>query len=318
MKPYPLLFTPVYKDYLWGGEKIAKKFKRNAKGTIAESWEISERPEGMSIVTNGCYKGESLFDLADKFPQELIGENTKFPLLFKILDANKNLSMQVHPNNENAHRTNGEPKSEMWIILAADPDAAVYVGWNSEMNRESVTDNLANHTLVDKVCRVPVKPLDTVYIPGGTIHAVGKGCLIYEVQQTSNTTYRLYDWDRVDSHGNQRELHIKEGLEVLDFHRKEHPLVEPKVIVEDSTLTITEKVSSPFFVIRHCDFNDSFALDIKSFMSIFVIDGLVKVTCGGSSVVLNPGSSVLIPACAQEVHFEPVENHASAITTTLP
>ena len=318
MEPYPLLFTPVYKDYLWGGTKIASHFKRDVKGRVAESWEISERPEGMSVVNHGTHEGSTLAELAEQYPLELIGQKMAFPLLFKILDANDHLSMQVHPHDDNAHLTGGDPKSEMWIVMDADPDAVVYVGWNKPMDKERVLSSLGDHTIMNQVCKVPVKAMDTIYIPGGTIHAVGKGCLIYEVQQTSNTTYRFYDWDRVDAEGNQRDLHIKEGLQVLNYSPKESPLEVPNLLVNNGAVTILEKVVSPYFWVRHCTCREPIALEVASFMVIFSIGSLVRITSGGSSVVLNQGSSTLIPACAKEVHIEPIEGEASLILTTLP
>lgn len=201
-------FDPVYMERVWGGHRIAKQFGRSPpSGLIGESWEVSAHPDGLSKV-----KGEET-KLIDLDLKKLIGKPAeRFPLLVKLIDANENLSVQVHP------ATGMEAKTEAWYILGANPGACVWAGFKRPMTPELILESLASNTLENYLTKIPVKAGDVVYIPGGRVHAIGAGCLVLEVQQTSNTTYRLYDW------GRERKLHIEEALSVIDFDNTDNPL----------------------------------------------------------------------------------------------
>lgn len=180
---YPLLFQPVYKDYIWGGNKIASYYKRDLPpGVYAESWEIADRPEGMSVVTNGPLAGRDLFSLMKLYGEKLTGAHfAEFPLLVKIIDAREKLSVQVHPDENGVKTVGGDAKSEMWYVLAAEPNAEIYAGLKPGITTENFKDALAKGKTGDLLRTVPVVKGDVVYIPGGRIHAIGPGCMILEV-----------------------------------------------------------------------------------------------------------------------------------------
>ncbi|MCL2105368.1 MAG: class I mannose-6-phosphate isomerase, partial [Kiritimatiellaeota bacterium] len=233
--PTPLLFKPVYKDYLWGGNRLPPLYARaGAPERCAESWEIAAHKDGDSIVQRGPLSGRTLSDLTALYGAALVGTRApdplRFPLLFKLIDAREKLSVQVHPSNANAELTNGEPKTEMWYLL--DPTMEVrtselqngstsppslYAGFcpgtTPDALREAVGNSTADHFLITH----RATPGGTLFIPGGLVHAIGEGCLIYEVQQNSNTTFRLYDWDRIGGQGKPRRLHIEQCFKSIDW-----------------------------------------------------------------------------------------------------
>jgi mannose-6-phosphate isomerase len=218
----PLTFNPVYKDYIWGGDRLSRQFHRDGTPTpCAESWEISAHPDGASIVAQGKYAGRSLPDLASEFGVALMGtktpDPTRFPLLFKLIDARDKLSVQVHPNNANAALTHGEPKTEMWCVLDRVQGSSLYAGLCEGTTPELLRAALADGTADKCLTEMKVNPGDAIFIPGGLVHAIGDGCLIYEVQQNSNTTYRLYDWNRVGADGTPRPLHIEESFKTIEW-----------------------------------------------------------------------------------------------------
>jgi mannose-6-phosphate isomerase len=316
----PLTFKPVYKDYIWGGDRLSKKFHRTGTPTpCAESWEISAHPDGTSIVSQGKYAGRSLPDLASEFGVALIGtktpDPTRFPLLFKLIDARDKLSVQVHPNNANAALTHGEPKTEMWYVLDRVQGSSLYAGL-----REGATPELLRAALVDGTAdkcltEVQVNPGDAIFIPGGLVHAIGDGCLIYEVQQNSNTTYRLYDWNRVGADGKPRPLHIEESFKTIDWNNGEG----------NARMREGAKVQIPGYKSLVCcaffqvgklalEGNTSIAHDGTTFTALFVENGNISVEAGGETVQLVKGMSCLIPAAAQKFSLT---GNASLLITTL-
>lgn len=223
LKPlYPLVLKPVYQNYLWGGDRISRVFKRALPpGIYAESWEVSDRPEGESVVVNGVLRGWSLTKLMRTYGTALTGGEAKlakFPALIKIIDAKQCLSVQVHPHATVPGSAAEEPKTEAWYVLDADRNAVVYAGFKPGMDEKKMRRSVKDKSLKEHLVAIAVKPGDVIYIPGGLTHAIGAGCLLLEVQQNSNTTYRIYDWGRLDSTtGKPRDLHHAEALRVINW-----------------------------------------------------------------------------------------------------
>lgn len=220
---HPFLLKPTGKDYLWGGNRLNDDFNKNIDLTpLAETWECSTHPDGPSYVASGKYKGKSLIDVLKEHPEYLGTHprtNGELPILIKFIDAKKDLSVQVHPNDEYAMKyENGQlGKTEMWYVLDASKDTKLVHGFNCNMNKETIKRSIDNGTIEKYLHKVPVHKDDLFYIKAGTIHAIGEGALIAEIQENSNLTYRLYDYNRVDKTGKLRELHIDKALEVMDY-----------------------------------------------------------------------------------------------------
>ncbi|MFA7173707.1 MAG: type I phosphomannose isomerase catalytic subunit [Kiritimatiellia bacterium] len=319
----PLLFTPVYKDYLWGGGKIAEQFQR--KGTpvpCAESWEISAHPDGVSRVAEGTFKGCGLNELAQRFGAKLTGtlapQSDCFPLLFKIIDARLKLSLQVHPNNANAALTAGEPKTEMWYVLDAEKGSSLYAGMGAAANEQSVRGALADGRVAGQLIELRVQPGQALFIPGGLAHAIGDGCLIYEVQQNSNTTYRIFDWNRTDTAGKPRPLHIEESLKTIDWSLQPPAMITPTLDHTSNGARWSKVIACEFFTVRKLDLSGSTEIehDGSTFSAIFVVAGAARVACNGSVVYLSRGGSALIPAAVKKFTLA-TATEASLLVTTL-
>ncbi len=258
---YPILFSPIFKNYLWGGGAIHALYGKGEEGAcIAESWEISDREDDQSIISNGPLKGTTLSSLVKNHSHTLFGPGYQFetfPLLLKIIDANKPLSVQVHPSTSSAKELGGEPKTECWHILDTQDKAIIYAGFNKSLTKEDVAELTRKKEIADHLQTFEAEPSQTYFIPSGTVHAIGAGCLLFEVQQNSNTTYRLDDWGRVDKEGRARDLHIKEALSSLDYSKstsalqqnsdlRPHPYFSCKPLAKSSffeidEITVTEK-----------------------------------------------------------------------------
>ena len=312
----PLTFKPVYKDYIWGGDRLSAHFHRTGTPTpCAESWEISAHPDGTSIVAQGKYAGRSLPDLATEFGVALMGtktpDPTRFPLLFKLIDARDKLSVQVHPNNANAALTHGEPKTEMWYVLDRVLGSSLYAGLREGTTPELLRAALADGTADKCLTEERVNPGDSIFIPGGLVHAIGDGCLIYEVQQNSNTTYRLYDWNRVGADGKPRPLHIEESFKTIEWDN-----ARMRECATTRMANYKSLVSCAFFQVGKLVLEGSASLvhDGTTFTALFVEDGNVSVEAGGESVQLTKGMSCLIPAAAKKFTLT---GNASLVVTTL-
>ncbi|MDA3926672.1 MAG: mannose-6-phosphate isomerase [Kiritimatiellae bacterium] len=318
----PLIFAPVYKKYLWGGSRIAKHFKRaNTPDICAESWEISAHPDGMSIVAEGSFKRSTLDELVKRFGTDLIGtlapQYDRFPLLFKIIDARCKLSVQVHPNNGNASLTGGEPKTEMWYVLGCEEGASLYAGMVATATSQSVAEAIKNGTVAKQLAKLKVKPDEALFIPGGLVHAIGDGCLVYEVQQNSNTTYRMFDWNRTDPEGKPRQLHVEESLATIDWSLKPPTMLPSEQKRETTGASWSKVVSCEFFTIQKFNLNGTVEIkqDGSTFTSIFVVSGSAIITSNGRSVELAKGSSALIPAAAKSYTIETTVPATMLITT---
>ncbi len=286
-KLYPMHFEPIYKDAIWGGGRIAKKFHRSSvPPRCAESWEISDRIEGQSSVINGPLKGKTLHELIEQFGEHLLGHGRKdqrFPLLIKIIDAREALSLQVHPSEETAAICRGEPKTEMWYVLEGGP---VYAGFKKPVSREDWAHAVDSNRLIDLIQEFQTKPGDVVFIPGGRIHAIGAGCMMLEVQQNSDTTYRVYDWNRMGVDSKPRALHLEQAKKCIKLDDDNDPITLPQLIEEDGDFKRWTILSTLFFSIEKWEVSGLYRVnaDPKSFQVFFYLSGPQK------------GLSTLLPA----------------------
>ncbi|HEU5397581.1 MAG TPA: type I phosphomannose isomerase catalytic subunit, partial [Verrucomicrobiae bacterium] len=250
---YPFTFHPIFKERIWGGRELEKIYgkKLPPNQSIGESWEISDRPGDESVVANGPFAGKSLRRLMEQFPREILGDarpaaNQHFPLLCKILDAREKLSLQVHPPAARAAELKGEPKTEMWFIADAAPGAELFVGLKRGVSRAEFEKKISDGTVADCFHRVPVRAGDTMFLPSGRVHAIGAGLVIFEIQQNSDTTYRVFDWNRVGLDGKPRELHVGQSLASIDFNDFEPGLVS-QPFARDGRILKRVLVQDPLF-----------------------------------------------------------------------
>ena len=319
-KPYPMTFNPVYKDYPWGGSRIPETFQRDVPdGIYAESWEISDHDDGMSIVANGSLKGKTIREILQESPKEIMGstvEGTKFPLLIKLIDAKQKLSVQVHPNDQTAAQFGGEAKTEMWYLLGDNP-TQVYCGLNDGVTKESFRQAVADGTSGDTMRPVPVEKDSAVFVRGGRVHAIDDGCLILEIQQNSNTTYRIYDWDRMGNDGKPRELHIEQAINVINWNDHENPLVEPKVLVDTDTFQCLDVLKCEYFQLEKLTFSAPLKVPMsgKTFHALFVAEGKATIEWKGGSLSAPAGTSILVPAALPAYTLD---GNATVLRTTVP
>lgn len=223
MQVYPLKFKPIYKSRIWGGQKLRDLFDKDipAGEKIGESWELADLPRDKSVIINGQFQGRTLAEVVAKFPKEITGDANftgQFPLLIKFLDAQDILSVQVHPDGDTCRRMGtGQPKTECWYIIAAEKDAIIYKGLKEGVTKEQFARAIENGTTAELLAKVPVRAGECHFLPAGTAHAIGAGLLIAEIQTPSDTTYRVFDWNRVDKNGKSRQLHIEQALESIGF-----------------------------------------------------------------------------------------------------
>lgn len=320
--PSILRFSPIYKDYLWGGGRIPARFGRaGAPAVCAESWEISAHPDGESVVCGGPLSGRRLSSLAAEYGRVLMGRRApspdRFPLLCKIIDARQSLSVQVHPSPADPSADPREYKNECWHLLEADPGATIYAGLcgaardRASLEAIAVSDPKA---LSSVLARHNPREGETLYIPAGLVHAIGAGSLIYEVQQNSNTTYRLYDWDRRGADGKPRQLHFAEALRSIDFSLPTPEFTAPTAIDGSADRLCLE---TPYFRIIETTSGCRRELRGESFDIVFVKNGAFSfIGADGAKAELAAGSSALVPACAS-YSLRPVAGDASALITSL-
>ncbi len=318
---YPLMFEPVYKDYIWGGDRIQRRYGRSVPpGIIAESWEITDRPEGMSVVVNGALAGRTLHNLIQDYGTALLGRerfHDTFPLLIKIIDAKQRLSVQVHPDEESAGKVGGEPKTEMWYVLDAEPDAVVYAGLKPDVDETAFREALNTGKVKDLLQSVPVSHGNVIYIPGGLVHAIGEGCLLLEIQQNSNTTYRVYDWERVGHDGKPRELHIDKAMRVIHWNDDNDAKAEN---VSHACDSIGELLNCPYFRIERIELSESLScsMDGASFHVLFVEQGQSRIGVGEYHLDVKPGTSVFMPAGLGGYQLEGLNASSGLLRISLP
>ncbi len=299
---YPLLLKAPLKDYLWGGNRLRNEFGFvSDKEKIAEAWMLSCHKDGESIVLNGELEGKTLSEAISVFGNECLGEKSKefpyFPLLIKLIDAKDRLSIQVHPDDEYALKNEGEfGKTEMWYIVDCEDDAQLIFGLNREVSQDELNEKTENDTITDICNFVPVKKGDVFFIPAGTLHAIGKGILIAEIQQNSNTTYRVSDYGRLGADGKPRQLHKKQASEVI----KKTPSVldnDNSVLQKTEYGSVRQLASCKFFTTKYIELNGTLNLKNKdSFVSVLVLEGNCELFFSNEKIELKKGSSVFVPA----------------------
>ncbi len=307
---YPLKFRPIFKEKIWGGQGLKKEFARPIppRKKIGESWEIASLDNDVSIVSNGPYEGRTLSDLAEAFPEQLLGKDVadrfpdRFPLLFKLIDASERISLQVHPNDEfAAEMEDGQwGKTEMWYVLAAAPGAQVVCGLKDWVHKENFGTLLANNQFNDCLEYLPVAAGDAVYIPAGRVHGTEGAMVLLEIQENSDLTYRLHDWNREGPGHKPRPLQIDKALEVIEYHDEDERLVNPIVNkrseVEERLLTTcdyftVEKISIPILYQATCDED--------KFMAYFIASGRGEICPQGmseESMTFQKGDFLFLPA----------------------
>ncbi|MFH6972039.1 type I phosphomannose isomerase catalytic subunit [Flavobacterium petrolei] len=301
MKLYPLQFEPILKERIWGGEKLKTLLHKPITSNITgESWELSTVEGDVSIVANGEWKGKSLTELINLFPDEILGTavharfEKQFPLLFKYLDAREDLSIQVHPNDELAKkRHNSFGKTEMWYIMQADDNARIIVGFKENSNADAYLENLKNKTLLSILDDVQVQSGDVFFLETGTVHAIGAGLVVAEIQQTSDITYRLYDFDRVDANGNTRELHVDLALEAINYNK-----VETKKSYTNKSNQSNTVVDCPYFTTNYIPLDGAISVSKsrESFTVYMCVEGSFEIEYNNSKTQYIKGDTVLIPA----------------------
>ncbi len=310
MELYPLKFSPIYINKIWGGSRLKNELNKNINGeNIGESWEVSTNKDNISIVRNGTYQNKKLTNLIKNYPKELLGpsynKTDKFPLLLKIIDASQKLSVQVHPDDQLAKKLeNGNGKTEMWYVLDASPEAKLYIGLEEAKSKEQLKKVIREGKLKDHLNSIDVSKGDFFFIPSGTVHAIGGGLMLVEIQQNSNTTYRLYDWDRVDENGNSRELHLEKGVKAtklkLNFQGN-------KVLLMKKTSKYKQEIlcTSEYFITNKINLNGLLPIQNKNFSLLTCITNKGKIYYGDNkSEDIKLGESVMLPANIKNVKLK--------------
>lgn len=301
MKWYPLRFNPILKERIWGGTKLKTYLNKPITSEITgESWEISTVDNDVSIVADGLFKGKSLNELVLEYPEAILGSKVysqfglQFPLLFKFLDAREDLSIQVHPNDALAQkRHHSFGKTEMWYVMQADPDASLIVGFKEKSSPEQYIQNLNDKTLLHILDTKKVTQGDVFFLETGTIHAIGAGNVIAEIQQTSDITYRVYDFDRVDANGNTRELHIDLALEALNYDK-----IEAQRYYSRIENTSNEVVNCQYFTTNFIPLNGEVncVKNSESFTVFMCVEGSFDIGLEEETYHFQKGDSILLPA----------------------
>ena len=300
MNLYPMKLSAPCKDYLWGGNRLREEYgKVSDADKIAESWELSCHKDGESVIANGEFKGETLTAYIEKQGKQVLGDNCGrfeyFPILIKLIDAKDNLSVQVHPDNEYAMRVEGEyGKTEMWYIVDCDPGAELLYGFQHDITKEEFERRIKDNTLLEVTNNVPVHKGDVFFIKSGTLHAIGKGILIAEIQQNSNTTYRIYDYGRVGADGKPRQLHVDKAVEVTKLTPPEFPTKAMGEVEQKEGYSVQLLSKCEYFRVNKVSVQESCELEAgkASFNSVLVLDGQGEI----DGVKLKKGDSCFIPA----------------------
>lgn len=320
-KLYPFLFEPNLHEVVWGGEKLTEWKGLSAKDHIGESWEVSCVERSPSVIANGTWTGYTLKEVIEKHPEAILGREVsqryggQLPLLVKFIDAKADLSIQVHPDDEMAaskHGKNG--KSEMWYVLDAEPGAFLYSGFKEELSPEEYKRKVADGTIVESLAKHEVKAGDVFYLPAGRVHAICSGILLAEVQQSSDVTYRIYDYNRPGLDGKPRELHTELAAEALNYQVEE----EYRTEYSAENNRANRVIESPYFSVRVTEFNEAFHRNLIKYDS-FVIsmclkgDCRIKIRSTGDEIVLREGYSCLIPAAIADYDIIPVSGSSKVL-----
>ena len=308
---YPLKFKTIFKDKIWGGQKISTYLHKDFGDlpNCGETWEISGVKSDVSVVDGGALDGESLANILEQYKDQLVGKKVYdhfgniFPLLVKFIDANDDLSIQVHPNDELAKkRHNSFGKTEMWYIIEADPGSTLIAGFNKELTEQAYLDAFNSGNLMDVLNRETAKEGDVFFLPAGRVHTIGKGLLLAEIQQTSDVTYRIYDFDRVDDKGNKRELHTEEALAAIDYRHYDH-YKTPYQAKKDATVHL---VTSPYFTTNVLDATQDITKDYSSLDSFVIhvcVAGAYQLKYADEIYNIKMGDCVLLPNTIDKVEL---------------
>jgi mannose-6-phosphate isomerase len=306
----PLTFEPIFMERIWGGRRLESEFgkKLPAEKQIGESWEIVDRPEAQSVVANGPLKGKALHEIWTTQRKEVFGElpeSHRFPLLVKLLDAKERLSLQVHPPEKVATKLGGEPKTEFWYVAAAQPDAKLFVGLREAMTRAQFEEALRSATVAEHVHAIRVKSGDAMFLPAGRLHAVGAGNILVEIQQNSDTTYRVFDWNRAGKNDKGRQLHIEQALQCIDFNDVAPGLIEPRGEV---------LVNHKLFEVRKWILDRPRQIAPRGhFAIVCCLAGSLQC----ADVDLVPGEFFLIPAGLRNRELRPLRSETSLLCVTI-
>lgn len=301
---YPLKFTPICKEKIWGGNKLKELLNKEYPElpNCGESWEISGVQDEVSVVANGFLKGNSLEELIEVYMGDLVGEKvyenfgTEFPLLVKFIDANDNLSIQVHPNDELAlERHDAFGKTEMWYVVQADPGARLISGFNRKIDQEGYLKSFKNGQLEEILNYEEVKEGDVFFMPAGRVHAIGKGIVVAEIQQTSDVTYRIYDFNRLDDHGNPRELHTDLAVDAIDYQYEKNYRTAYESVVDQSV----KLVECEYFTTNIVELVTAVERDftnLDTFVIYICLDGKCALSWEDQQLDIDKGDSLLVPA----------------------
>lgn len=304
MKLYPLKLTAACKDYIWGGTRLRTEYHQQSdRDPVAESWELSCHPDGPSAVANGEYRGLTMPEYLERAGKGVLGKNCEkfpdFPVLIKLIDAKRNLSVQVHPDNEYARtHEGGFGKTEMWYVVDCEKGAGMYYGLNRAVTRAEFRSRIENNTLLEILNRVEVHPGDVLFIESGTLHAIGAGILVAEIQQNSNLTYRVYDYGRLGKDGKPRELHIDKAVDVARLEKPSRPIGPQGKPEKAAGCTRTLLASCEYFTVFRMEVKDvRLTADTSSFHSILCLDGdALLLNDGEPLLTFRKGDSVFVPA----------------------
>ena len=317
----PILLEPMYKEYIWGGDRLLHEFHRRLNpGIYAEAWEISDHPDGRTRILNGPDAGATLSEAIARRGPDLLGNgrtDKTFPLLVKIIDARETLSVQVHPDDDAAARLGGEAKSEMWYVLSSTPDAHIYSGFKPGVTPADFEKARAAGTIPALLQRFRALPGMVFNTPGGRIHAIGAGCLLLEIQQDANTTYRLYDWDRLDKEGRPRPLHVEQALRAINWDLTDSHVapIQPR-IPQPAGHAVRLVLDSPHFHVEEWTLTApcSITHDSSSFLILFPINRNVRIrTPGQPAMILQRRSTCLLPAILDSFLIQPAESDGEAV-----
>jgi mannose-6-phosphate isomerase len=316
---YPLKFKTIFKDKIWGGQKIRQVLGKDFSPlpNCGETWEISGVEGNVSVVKEGPLEGNSLTELIQTYKEDLLGKKVyerfgnEFPLLVKFIDANEDLSIQVHPDDELAKRRhNSFGKTEMWYIIQADKGSKLVSGFQKPVNKEVYLEHLQSHKLYDILNQEEVQDGDVFFIPAGRVHTIGKGLLLAEIQQTSDITYRIYDFDRVDSQGNKRELHTELALDAIDYKKYD----QYKTAYQDKANQPVNLVTCPYFTTNKLTFNQSLKRDywsLDSFVVHVCVEGSYEIRVNDKAYKAKKGDALLLPAVISNVEL--VTDHSAQV-----
>ncbi len=321
---YPLKFNPILKETIWGGDYLYKQLEKgnDPQAKVGESWEISSVEGNISVVKDGPLKGNTLLELIEVYMGDLVGEKVyekfgqELPVLIKIIDAQEDLSVQVHPNEEQANaQYNAHGKTEMWYVLDAEKRTDIITGFDKNTSRKEVETAIKENTVETLLRKEKAKAGDVFFVPAGRVHALKAGCVVVEVQQTSDLTFRVYDYDRRDDKGQARKLHIKESLEVMNYKAEE----DYKTHYKKTLNQVVNLAQSPYFTTNFLCFDQKLGRDyyyLDSYVILICTEGKFQIDHeGGASVTMKKGESILLPALFRECFFTPQTPQAAFIET---